>query len=156
MMSGNEWNYEDSHNVYFFLNRFHVLDNYSANIILYSGLQFFTNEHFYHWNKFVEIDADLAEKIRRASSPKNAHDLAANNRHMVAASWERRKLKVMKKGLKLKFDQHSDVQKALEKTGKRNLIENASNDLFWGIGSSGLGKNWMGKLWMEIRAQFHP
>lgn len=152
MAIGNDTSYHDADRVCFYIGKFDVLDNYSANIIEYESLKFYTTEHYYHWNKFTDVDTELAEVIRLARSPAEAHRLARVHRDRIPADWDHRKLDVMRSGIAMKLGQHPDVRAVLKLTGDRRLIENSSDDLFWGIGRSGHGENWMGRLWMELRA----
>jgi ribA/ribD-fused uncharacterized protein len=151
MAIGDDTSYSDADCIYFYIGRFDAFDNYSANVIKHEGLEFYTTEHYYHWNKFADVDTELAEVIRLARSPAEAHRLARVHRDLIPTDWNHRKLDVMRSGLEMKLEQHPDVRAALKLTGDRRLIENSSDDLFWGIGRSGQGENWMGRLWMELR-----
>lgn len=58
----------------------------------------------------------------------------------------------MRQGVLRKFETHADIREILLATGDEELVENAPNDYYWGIGKSGKGLNMLGKILMETRA----
>lgn len=50
-----------------------------------------------------------------------------------------------------KAKQHEEVRVKLLETGDVEIIENSTDDFFWGCGNDGTGQNNMGKIWMQIR-----
>ena len=57
----------------------------------------------------------------------------------------------MRKAVFEKFSQNEDIKKILLSTGDEELIENTSDDYYWGCGTKGTGKNMLGKILMEVR-----
>lgn len=52
-----------------------------------------------------------------------------------------------------KFTQHADLQKILLGTGKEVLIEDTTDDAYWGWGTSKVGENKLGRILMAIRTE---
>lgn len=59
---------------------------------------------------------------------------------------------VMRKVLRVKFEQHPDLAKKLIETGDAILLESTIRDSYWG-GYSGRGKNMIGEMLMELRRE---
>lgn len=91
------------------------------------------------------------EKIRTASSPKQAKDLGQSRKIPIVPDWDEKRVVVMKYALQQKF-KHPKLREILLGTKKRELIENSPFDKYWGIGKDGKGKNMLGKLLMELRS----
>ena len=58
-------------------------------------------------------------------------------------------------GLRLKFEQHEDLQHFLIQTGTMTLIYDTERDEYWGYGIAGSGKNRLGALLMLVRKEFY-
>lgn len=69
--------------------------------------------------------------------------------------WENVRENLMKKIIKLKFDQHENIKQNLLNTGFRRIIHNTRTDSYWGIGNNGLGLNILGKILSEIRQEYY-
>jgi ribA/ribD-fused uncharacterized protein len=65
--------------------------------------------------------------------------------------WEEVKDDTMRKAVLAKFEQHPEIAQILLETGEEELIENTTNDHYWGCGSTGTGKNMLGIILMETR-----
>lgn len=80
---------------------------------------------------------------------------------MVVEQLSEQDLENMRLVLRLKFQQHKEVQDVLALTKKDLIVEDCTNrqrgsGLFWGaafLGGEWRGQNWLGRLWMEIREQ---
>ena len=80
-----------------------------------------------------------------------------------AEDWDAVKLRVMKRGLGLKFSQNEALKEKLIATGKKKHNEANKHDRYWGIGfdveigmtksSDEFGENQLGKLLMELREE---
>lgn len=130
-----------------FLNENIFLNNFSKSLISYNGKCYPTNEHFYQACKtLTEEDHEL---IRLAETP---HQAAAIGRKCeIRADWEEVKIKIMKKGLLLKFTQNESLKEKLLATGNQFLVQcNKHNDTFWGV-CNGDGRNVLGYLLMDLR-----
>lgn len=140
--------------VFFYEQDYYVLSNFSSFRIETENGQFPTNEHAYHYEKFVgQKDAQLLWSIRYASSAHAAFKLAEQRRADRRPDWDEVKVEVMRTLLRLKTEQHEYVRRKLLATGDRELIENSWRDDFWGWGPNRDGRNMLGKLWMERRAE---
>jgi ribA/ribD-fused uncharacterized protein len=132
--------------VYSFLSNFH------PSPIFYEGIVFPTNEHFFQAMKTA--DRDMWGKIARAGTP--AHAKKAGRNLALRPDWDRRKVKVMLYGLRMKFMQRGLVEQLLN-TGDATLVEgNWWHDNFWGDCnchncSAIAGHNMLGKLLMRVR-----
>jgi ribA/ribD-fused uncharacterized protein len=123
-------------------------------------------------NKVDNIDnIKFAELIRIQSTPYKAKLLA--NQNYTNFSWSQNintiiekyshikirnnfhdiKDDIMYECLKLKFDQHLDLQKQLINTYPKILIENSPYDSYWGNAKN--GKNKLGILLMKLRDEYN-
>lgn len=144
-------NKETKDAVYFFTPAFSPLENFSAHAVSIWGKIFPTVEHAFHWKKFFSVEPEIAEEIFFAKSPESAKKISDANKQKIPIDWKEHRVKIMEQILKAKAEQHEDVREALERTGKRTIIENSPVDGFWGIGPDGVGENVVGKIWMKIR-----
>ncbi|MFL5340570.1 MAG: NADAR domain-containing protein [Gemmataceae bacterium] len=60
---------------------------------------------------------------------------------------------MMRKAVREKFMQNSQLAVSLRATGDADLIEDSTTDAFWGAGADGRGKNWLGRVLLEVRAE---
>lgn len=121
---------------------------YRANISI-DGLTYETVEHYYQSEKATN-DADKV-RIATAASPKSAKHIG--NRIKCIPNWDKKRLMVMYKALKVKFTQHPGLRKYLLSTGDAILMEVNRYDEFWGVGKNYKGKNMMGKMLMKLREE---
>ena len=63
---------------------------------------------------------------------------------------EERKVEVMRKGIRAKFNQNPEMKEKLLATGNKVLIEDSSKDDYWGGAIKG-SANMLGYLLMELR-----
>lgn len=109
-------------------------------------------EHFFQAMKFPG-DPAWQETIRTASSPVIARAKALDRAHPKRGDWDAINERVMKQGIKAKFEQNPELLALLLSTGDRKLLEASTTDDIWGIGRTGKGENKMGKLLMEVRQE---
>lgn len=126
--------------------------NFSKHSVVIGQKRYKTTEHFYQAQKFISTDPLYANKIAKASTPKEAAKLGRNRSKSMRRDWDSAKLNVMRTALRAKVDQHEDVKELLLSTGTSKIEEDSPYDFFWGTGDDGSGKNWLGQLWMELRA----
>jgi ribA/ribD-fused uncharacterized protein len=127
--------------------------NWSAHQISIWGMRFATVEHAYQYKKFIEVDPELALKIKNATSPWRAKKLGWS-RPIITAEWDSKRERVIWDLLTAKVRQHEDVRTALRATGNRAIIVKGNErDEFWGIGTNNNGLNTLGKIWMSLRQQ---
>lgn len=132
-----------------FTGKYAFLSNFYASPILYQDILYPTNEAFFQAMKTKDVD--VREQIALANFPSQAKKMG-NDKTLVKlrSDWEDIKLKVMAKGLKLKFSIEPLRVKLLE-TGDAKLVEgNTWKDDYWGV-YNGKGKNNLGKLLMRLR-----
>ena len=73
-------------------------------------------------------------------------------RHVkLREDWEEFKDNVMRKAVYAKFSQNIELKNILLDTDSEYIVENTSNDYYWGCGINGSGKNMLGIILMEIR-----
>lgn len=137
-----------------FEGKYAFLSNFFPSSILYEGIVYPTNEHFFQAMK--TLNQEERKKIAAADTPGKAKRLG---RHVqLRADWEQIKVDVMRTGLMLKFTDAELAQKLIG-TGDEELIEgNWWHDNTWGscfcsdcINKP--GRNLLGMLLMELRKE---
>lgn len=136
--------------VFFYEQEFYALSNFSSFRLSWSGIDFDTVEHAYHWSKFTN-NVNVQATILRARSAHEAFRLAQKYKDYVRSDWIEVRRSIMKSLLASKINQHPYVKQKLLETGSRLLVEDSWRDAYWGIGPDGDGENVLGKLWMELR-----
>lgn len=144
-------NYETDDTVYFFTGAFYPFDNFSAHSLVIWGRTFPTLEHAFQWKKFSVSHPEIAESIFQATSPDAVKKISDAHKPDVLPSWDGERVEVMEFLLRIKIEQHEDVQEMLKKTGSKMIVENSPVDSFWGCGPNKDGKNVVGNLWIKIR-----
>jgi ribA/ribD-fused uncharacterized protein len=146
--------------IYFYssTDEFACFSNFSRHPIVLDGKHWPTTEHYFQAQKFAGTAHE--ERIRRATSPREAKRLGRDRSKELRADWESVKDDVMRRAVLCKFQTHADIRALLLGTGDEELIENAPNDYYWGCGSDGSGRNMLGRILMEVRTalrrQEHP
>jgi ribA/ribD-fused uncharacterized protein len=69
--------------------------------------------------------------------------------------WEDVKLDVMSAALRHKFEAHPALVDLLLSTGTEEIVEQTTDDYYWGCGTDGTGLNMLGKLLVDLRCQYH-
>jgi len=108
-----------------------------------------TSEHYFQAQKFESIE--IQETVRNAKTPMEAARIGRNNKYPLRKDWENEKDTVMRTAIAQKFAAHSKLSELLISTGTQEIIEDTTNDYYWGCGKDGTGKNVLGKLLMELR-----
>lgn len=137
-----------------FEGKYAFLSNFYSSPILYDGIVYPTNEHFFQAMK--TLDQEERKKIAAAETPGQAKRLG---RHVkLRADWEQIKVDVMRTGLMLKFTDANLAQRLID-TGDEELIEgNWWHDNTWGSCychecARKAGRNLLGMLLMELRKE---
>ena len=139
---------ENEDSITSFTGRWEALANWFGAPVGRQGVLYPSVEHAFQAAK-AAADPEAAESIRKAKSPKEAHELGA--KVALPRDWERRKLGLMQALLRDKFRRDPALRDRLVRTERKNLI--AGNDWgegFWGV-SAGRGDNQLGKLLMALR-----
>lgn len=110
-----------------------------------------TTEHYFQAQKFV--GTEHKQIVHDAKTPGDAARLGRDRERPLRADWESVKDDAMRRAVKAKFEQHEEIREILLNTGDAELVENTTDDHYWGIGSRGDGKNMLGIILMEVRAQ---
>jgi len=95
-------------------------------------------------------DKNYVEKLKKSKNPTASRKIG--EKMIPHETWD--PVTLMKKILRLKFDQHPVIKKNLLLTGKRRIIFNSRKDLVFGIGPTGNGQNKLGEILMELREEF--
>ncbi len=127
---------------------FSFLSNFSNHgFVDENGRRWKTSEHYFQAAKTNDPKEKLL--IQNAKTPAEAKKLARKVK--LVKEWDHIKVDVMRRALKLKFDQNEDIRKKLIGTYDSLLVEgNNWGDTFWGA-VNGKGLNVLGKLLMELR-----
>ena len=113
------------------------------------GKWWMTSEHYFQAQKFCGTEYE--EIIRLLDNPMKAAAMGRNRDLPLRVDWEQVKEDVMRKAVLTKFTQNEEIKNILLATGKETIIENTSNDYYWGCGKDGSGKNMLGIILMEVR-----
>ena len=107
-----------------------------------------TVEHYFQAQKFPTSQTRHAEKIRKASTPREAKKLGTSRKVPIKANWDDIRDEVMRSALYQKFSVHTDIRLKLIATGDEELVEDSPWDSYWGNGKDGRGRNRLGVLLM--------
>lgn len=109
-----------------------------------------TSEHYFQAQKFA--GSVFEEEIRQAKSPMDAARMGRDRNKPLRHDWEEVKDEIMKKAVLKKFKTHNDIRAILITTGDEEIIEETTDDYYWGCGTNGTGKNVLGRILMEVRS----
>jgi len=87
---------------------------------------------------------ELRAAIRDSPSPALAKETARCWKHLRRTNWSAVKDQVMLRALHAKFTQHAELAGALLATGTAVLIEDSTDDSYWGWGHDHNGCNRLG------------
>lgn len=134
-----------------FSGEYSFLSNFYPAPIVFERIRFPTAEHAYQAAK--TRDPNIKMMVARAATPGRAKRLG--QRIPIRPDWERIKVDVMHKIVRIKFLNYPELAEKLINTGDRCLIEgNDWNDTFWGVDSqTGEGRNTLGNILMMVREE---
>jgi ribA/ribD-fused uncharacterized protein len=130
-----------------------AFSNFSPHPITLDGLRWPTTEHYFQAQKFTGVDPAYVEEIRAAKSPMIAARLGRSRNVKLRRDWESVKDDVMRRAVFAKFTSHRDAHDLLLSTGGEPIIEDTTDDHYWGGGTKGTGKNMLGLILLEVREQ---
>jgi len=136
-----------------FRDEYYFLSNFSDHGFEYEGIYYPTNEHFFQAMK--TLDNKKRKNIASAVTPSKAKKLG--RRVNLRKGWNKKRHKVMKRGLYEKFAQNPALIDRLLATGEAKLVEgNTWGDNYWGndFRTKKEGKNYLGKYLMQLRKNF--
>lgn len=125
--------------------------NFSRHPVKISGKTYATTEAYFQSQKFAGVNPAYENKVAKEKSPKVAAAMGRDRSVKIRRDWDSVKDSVMLVALHAKAKQHPSVAKTLLDTGDEEIIEDTTNDYYWGCGSDGSGKNMLGRLWMRVR-----
>jgi len=158
----------DSKFIYFEFSNFYLVK------ISIDGIEYKSTEHYYQSQKFVYEGASeqsilFSKIIAEQNTPGKTYYLAKQqhktqykwmqllndiiNKYPEAKldpEWDGRKLEVMEKAIRVKFE-NITLRNLLLSTKGKEIRENSPRDWYWGIGKDGKGENNLGKLLMKLR-----
>lgn len=133
---------------------FRFLSNFSLHSFIdKKGMKWKTVEHFFQASK--TNDEKQKNLIMLCNTPSQTKHIGRKVK--LIKDWDKKKLNIMYRALKMKFDQNLDIQKKLISTFEYKLIEgNYWHDNYWGNCFCNKckninGQNYLGNLLMLIR-----
>lgn len=131
-----------------FEGEYRFLSNFGKGQIEYEGEVYLTSEHFFQAAKTIN-DAEQ-RFVRLSATPGEAK--RRGKKITMREDWDEVKDGIMRKALRLKFEQNPELAKKLLATGDQELVEgNNWGDAYWGV-CFGNGQNKLGLLLQELRA----
>ncbi|SMX28793.1 Swarming motility protein YbiA [Pelagimonas phthalicica] len=141
----------ENEKIYFYsqTDAYSEFSNFAPYGVAMDGAWWPTVEHYFQAQKFE--DQDYRRKIRLSNRPKDAKALGMTRSLPLRDDWEEVKDGIMLSAVRTKFQTHDHCRDLLLSTGKREIIENAPMDAYWGCGPDGNGLNKLGKILMQVR-----
>ena len=136
-----------------FRGEFRFLSNFFPATVVMDGLRFTDTEAAFQSQKEPE-KAHMFEGLDPATTK------AMGRKANLREDWDEVKNDVMRRVVRLKFEQNTDLRKRLIDTGDAVLIEgNNWHDNYWGACTCEgcerkKGKNMLGNILMELRSEF--
>lgn len=136
-----------------FRGEFRFLSNFFPATVVMEGLRFTDTEAAFQSQKEPE-KAHMFEGLDPATTK------AMGRKVNLRSDWDEVKDGVMRRVVRLKFEQNTDLRKRLIDTGDAVLIEgNNWHDNYWGACTCEgcerkKGKNMLGNILMELRSEF--
>ncbi len=130
-----------------FFGDYRFLSNFYESPLRVNGVTYLTVEHFFQASK--ASNKEDHDYVNSAATPGIAKH--RGRRITLREDWERVKLRVMRLGLRAKFEQNPELKQKLLDTGGAYLEEaNSWGDSYWGK-CGGRGHNHLGEMLMELR-----
>ncbi len=124
--------------------------NFSPHPFELDGARWPTSEHYFQAQKFASTH--YAAEIRQARTPMRAAELGRDRRYPLRPDWDAVKDDIMRRAVLRKFETHAAIRAILLGTGDEELVEQTTNDYYWGCGTEGTGQNKLGQILVEVRA----
>jgi ribA/ribD-fused uncharacterized protein len=136
----------------------------SAHPVEFNGTMFRTCEALFQCRRF-EGHPQVQSEILNCPSPMGAKMIARRERRLLQRDgiWDYADSdrELMKQCLRLKLEQHPDLQQNLIDTGEAVIIEDCTTHdreaaRIWGavrVDGKWVGQNILGQLWMELRTE---
>jgi ribA/ribD-fused uncharacterized protein len=136
------------------------LGNMAPFPVKHDGKRWLTTEALFQALRFD--DDGVKEELRTIKSPMGVKMRAKREKaRMVVVPQSEQDLANMEMVLRLKLEQHPDLQEKLLDTGEETIVEDCSkrpggSGKFWGAvlkDCQWVGENMLGKLWMKLREE---
>lgn len=135
----------------FYEREFYCFSNFSSFQMEWQDKIWMTSEHAYQAAKFFQTAPEVAEEIHKTKSAHEAKKTAERNLDKIDPDWEAKKVQIMEEICSHKLNQNPYIQKKLDETGDKEIVEDSPVDSFWGWGPNRDGRNELGKIWMRLR-----
>jgi hypothetical protein len=129
--------------------KYGCFSNFSKHGFELEGKYWLTSEHYFQAQKFVGTVYE--EEIRKAKSPMDAARMGRDRNKPLRPDWEQVKDEIMKIAVLQKFQTNIEIREILISTATEEIIEETTDDYYWGCGSDGTGKNVLGRILMDVR-----
>ncbi|GAB3106172.1 NADAR family protein [Aestuariicella hydrocarbonica] len=126
-----------------------LLGTYYPLSFTLEGVEWPTVEHYFQAMKFE--DSQYREKIRAATSPKQARKLGRNRFKRPRPDWKSIRTTIMTRAVYTRCKTHTQAYQALMDTDAKKIVESSSYDYFWGCGRDRLGHNHYGVILTKVR-----
>lgn len=150
--------------------------NFSRHPVTIYGYRGATSEHSFQAMKFHPHREDLVKAVFETKSPHDAAKMGRDQSLPIRKDWDliavdnpypnlsvndsrgddlviqRTKDLIMWQVCWAKIEQHQDIKNILLSTGDLPIIEDTSDDYYWGWGTNHTGNNKLGKILMGIRS----
>ena len=123
--------------------------NFSRHSFWLDDKQWQTSEHYFQAQKYP--NTEFYDLVHKATTPSEAAKLGRNRSIPLRNDWEDVKDEVMRKALYAKFSQNQEIKEILLSTNDQDLVEETTDDYYWGCGTDGSGYNRLGILLVELR-----
>ncbi len=146
--------------------KYGCFSNWYAAGFDYAGMHYANSEQFMMYQKVMMFrQLDLGREILSTNDPEKCKNLGKTHfPEFNAAIWDKTCYRIVKRGVRAKFQQNRDILEILMGTGNAILAECSQNDTKWGIGisikdparydiSKWTGKNLLGMILMEVREE---
>lgn len=127
------------------------MSNFYRRPLKYKGKTCKTSEHAFQSQKFAGSKHET--EVLKAGSPMLAASIGRDRKRPLRKDWESVKDSIMREVIWVKFSQNKDLAEKLIATGDENIVEDTTNDEYWGRGSSKKGRNMLGVILMETRSK---
>lgn len=138
-----------------------ILSNMFPVMLEYRGMRFYGVDCLYHYLLFYQhpnIQNKILKKSVGICGNYQAKKIANENKDLINNITDIQRINLLKKCMRLKYEQSQYCRDFLLSTENKTLVELAFwGDTFWGCTKRNdeyIGENHCGKLLMEIREEF--
>ncbi|MDE6089848.1 MAG: NADAR family protein [Duncaniella sp.] len=157
----NELNIDDDMNNTIAFNSYNehfLLSNMYPVVIEYKGMKYYGVDNLYHYLLFFQhpgVQSKIMKKSKGICANYQAKKISEDNKELIKGITDSQKVNLLKKCMRLKYEQSQHCKDYLLSTENKQLIEFAYwGDTFWGCtlkNGEYVGENNCGKILMELR-----